>query len=101
MKGTWDPSKLDDLPGALDRSLSQFSPVPADAIDSFYNIQGDIRATKSDSKNELVDSDSPKDPVTTNPVADDSTTDPVATDSAKEPAARDSPNDPVVSDSKK
>ena len=92
-KGTWDPSKLDDLPGASDCSISQFSPIPQDAIDSFYTTQGDIRATKSDLKNEPVDSNSTKDPV-----VDDSTKDPVATDSAKEPAARDSLKDPVVSD---
>ena len=30
--------------------ISQFPPIPIDAIDSFYNDQGDIRATKSDSK---------------------------------------------------
>ena len=30
--------------------MSQFPPIPLEAIDSFYNDQGDICATKSDSK---------------------------------------------------
>jgi len=51
-----------------------------DAIDSFYNLQGEIQATKSDSTNESVVSDSPKDPVIS-----DSTTKPTASDSMKDP----------------
>ena len=80
LKGTWDLSKLDDIPGASDRSISQFSPIPMDAIDSFYNSQGEIRATKSDSTNESIVSDSPRDPVVS-----DSTTEPTASDSMKDP----------------
>ena len=49
-KNTWDPTKLDNVDRASDLMVSQFPPIPSDAIDSFYNDQGDIRATKSDSK---------------------------------------------------
>ena len=49
-KNTWDPTKLDDVDGASDLMISQFPPIPLDAIDSFYNDQGDICATKSDSE---------------------------------------------------
>ena len=49
-KNTWVPTKLDDVEGASDLMISQFPPIPIDAIDSFYNDQGDIRATRSDSK---------------------------------------------------
>ena len=49
-KNTWDPTKLDVIGGASDLMISQFPPIPLDAIDSFYNDQGDICATKSDSK---------------------------------------------------
>ena len=47
-KNTWVPTKLDNIEGASDLSITQFPPIPADAIDSFYNNQGDISATKSD-----------------------------------------------------
>ena len=53
-RNIWDPIKLDDPKGASDLMISQFSPIPIDIIDSFYNDQGDIRATKSDS---IVDSE--------------------------------------------
>ena len=43
-----DPTKLDNIEGASDLSISQFPPIPTDAIDSFYNSQGNIRATNSD-----------------------------------------------------
>ena len=95
-KSNWDPSKLDDIAGASDLSISQFSPVPADAIDPFYTTQGDIRATKSDSNDESNGSGSPKDPGTSN-----LTKDPVVNDTSKDPAAYDSLKDPVDSDSKK
>ena len=36
-RNTWDPTKLDHIEGASDLSISQFPPIPADAIDSFYN----------------------------------------------------------------
>ena len=36
-KNTWDPTKFDDIEGASDLMISQFSPIPLDAIDSFYN----------------------------------------------------------------
>ena len=49
-RNTWDPTKLDSPEGASDLMINQFSPIPSDMIDSFYNDQGDIRATKSDSK---------------------------------------------------
>ena len=45
-KTDWDLSKLDDIEGASDLSIRQFPPTPIDATDSFYNSQGDIRATK-------------------------------------------------------
>ena len=48
-RNTWDPTKLDSPGGESDRMISQFSPIPIDIIDSFYNDQGDIRATKNDS----------------------------------------------------
>ena len=58
--------------------ISQFSPILIDIIDSFYNDQGDIRATKSDSKVNLEigpvigDSkvDSKVDPVVVEPEVD-------------------------------
>ena len=49
-KNTWDPTKLDDVDGASNLMISQFPPIPLDAFDGFYNDQGDIRVTKSDSK---------------------------------------------------
>ena len=49
-KNTWVPTKLDDIEGTSNLMISQFSPIPIDAIDSFYNNQGDICATKSDLK---------------------------------------------------
>ena len=36
-KDTWDPTKLDDVDEASDLMISQFPPIPLDAIDSFYN----------------------------------------------------------------
>ena len=56
-KTEWDPSKLDDIEGASDLSIRQFLPTPIDATDSFYNSQGDIRANKSDLKDDSVVSD--------------------------------------------
>ena len=50
LRNTWDPTKLDDIEGTSDLSISQFPPIPVDAIDSFYNSQGDIYATKSNSE---------------------------------------------------
>ena len=47
-KTTWVQTKLDNIEGASDLSISQFPPIPFNAIDSFYNNQGDICATKSD-----------------------------------------------------
>ena len=47
-KNTWVPTKLGDVERATDLSISQFFPVPLNVIDSFYNNQGDIRATKRD-----------------------------------------------------
>ena len=44
------PTRLDDVEGASILMISQFPPIFSDAIDSFYNDQGDIRAKKSDSK---------------------------------------------------
>ena len=35
-----------DIEGASDLMISQFPPILIDAIDSFYNNQGDICATK-------------------------------------------------------
>ena len=49
-RNTWDPTKLDDVDGASDLMISQFSPIPLDVTDSFYNDLGDICATKSESK---------------------------------------------------
>ena len=95
-KATWDPSKLDDIKGASDLSISQFPSIPAGVIASFYNSQGDIRATKSDLTKDPVVNDSPKDPVVS-----DSSKDPVVSDSTMDHNVSDSLNEPVVSDSKK
>ena len=121
-KSDWDQSKLDAIAGTSDLSISQFPPIPADAIDPFYTTQGDIKATKSDSKDEPVNinliftpgcmaegdrsiqqrlaekdnSDSTKDPVVS-----DSMKDPVVGDTTKDPATRDSLKDPVVIDLRK
>ena len=47
-RNTMDPTKLDDVDEASDLMISQFPPIPLDAIDSFYNDQGDICASKND-----------------------------------------------------
>ena len=57
LKNEWDPSKLDDTEGASDLRIRQFPTTPIGATDSFYNSQGDIRATKSDLKDDSVVSD--------------------------------------------
>ena len=57
-KTEWDSSKLDDIEGSSDLRIQQFPPTPIDATDSFYNSQGDIRATKNDLKDDSVVSDS-------------------------------------------
>ena len=91
----WNPRKLYDIKGASDLSIRQFPPTPIDAIDSFYNSQGDLRETKSGLKDDPVVSDSPKDPVgsdSPNENKSDLKVDPVISDSQK---------GPVVSDSKK
>ena len=62
-KDDWNPSKLNDIEGAVEQMISQFSPHPSAAIDSFYNSQGNICTNKSDSKDDPVASDSPNDPV--------------------------------------
>ena len=94
-KATWDPSKLDDIKGASNLSIRQFPPIPTDAIDSFYNSQGEIRATKSDLTKDTVVIDSPKDPIVS-----DSVKDPVVSDSLKDHVVGDSTKDPIVNDSK-
>ena len=90
LKSTWDPSKLDDIEGASNLSICQFPPILNDAIDSFYNSQGGIWATKSDLTKDTVVIDSPKDPVVS-----DSVKDPVVSDSLKDPVVSDSTKDPV------
>ena len=47
-KNTLDPTKLDSPEGESDRIMKQFSLLPIDTIDSFYNDRGDIQVTKSD-----------------------------------------------------
>ena len=59
-RNTWDPTKLERPEGKSERLIKKFSPIPADVIDSYYNDQGDIRATKSDA---IVDSKIEVDPV--------------------------------------
>ena len=103
-KTDWDPSKLDDIEGASDLSICQFPPTPIDATDNCYNSQGDIRATKSDLKDDPVVSDSPKDPVVSDSPKEnksDLKVGPVVSDSPKDPVVSDSTKDPVVNDSKK
>ena len=101
-KGDWDPSKFDDIEGASERRLSQFSPIPVDAIDPFYTIQGDIKVTKSDSKEDLivetvVDEDEDESTIVTDsdePNVAGTTEDTTTTDAT-------SSKDPVVIDVKK
>ena len=93
------PTKLDSPEGESKRLIKQFSPIPADVIDSYYNDQGDIRATKSDA---IVDSKTEVDPVVVDseidskpdPVVIESETGPVVVDSEV-----DSRVDPVVVES--
>ena len=85
-RNTWDPTKYDSPEGESERLIKQFSPIPADVIDSYYNDQGDIRATKSDA---IVGSKTEVDPVVVDseidskldPVVIESKTDPVIVDS--------------------
>ena len=95
-RNTWDPTKLDSPEGESDRMIKQFSPIPSDIIDSFYNNQGDIRATKSDSS---VDSKVEVDPVVIDSEVD-SKADPVVIESEIGPVVVDSEvdskADPVV-----
>ena len=56
-KSEWDPSKLDDIEGAADLHIQQFSTTPIDAKDSFYNSQGNIFASKSNLEDDSVVSD--------------------------------------------
>ena len=49
-KNTWVPTKLETIEGSSNIMISQFSSIPIDAIDSFYNDRGDIHVTKSGSK---------------------------------------------------
>ena len=46
-KTTCDPTKLDDIEGTAERLIKQFSPTSMYVTDSFYDAQGDVRATKS------------------------------------------------------
>lgn len=40
--GEWNPSLLDDKVNASEQCLKQLYPTSQDAIDNFYNMQGDI-----------------------------------------------------------
>ena len=95
-RNTWDPTKLDSLEIESEQMIKAFSPIPADNIDSFYNDQGDIRATKSDSG---VDSKIEVDPAVVDSEVD-SKADPVVIESEIGPVAVDSEvdskADPVV-----
>ena len=42
------PTKYDTPERESERVIKQFSPIPADITDSYYNDQGDIRVTKGD-----------------------------------------------------
>ena len=44
----WDTAKYDTPEGESERVIKQFSPIPADITDSYYNDQGGIRVTKGD-----------------------------------------------------
>ena len=46
-KNEWDPSKLDDTEGAAEWLIQTF-PTPIVATDSFYDLQGNVCAKKSD-----------------------------------------------------
>ena len=58
-KTTWDPTNLDDIKLTAGRLLKRFLPTPMDDTYSFYNSQGDIRATKSDLEVDSAVSDAP------------------------------------------
>ena len=42
------PPNMTAPEGESERSIKQFSPIPADIINSYYNDQGDLRVTKGD-----------------------------------------------------
>ena len=44
----WDPTKYDTPEGEYERLIKQFTPIPADIINDYYNDQGDLRVTKGD-----------------------------------------------------
>ena len=56
-KSDWDSSKYDDIEGAADLQIQQFSPISIDATESFYDTEGNIHANKSDLKEDSVVSD--------------------------------------------
>ena len=59
-RNTWDPTKYDSPAGESERLIKQFSSLPIDITNIFYNDQGDIRVTKGDA---IVDSKFKVDPV--------------------------------------
>ena len=44
----WVPTKYDTPEGESQRLIKQFTPIPADVINDYYNDQGDLRVTKGD-----------------------------------------------------
>ena len=57
----WDSTKYDNPEGESERLIKQFSPIPADITNSYYNDQGDIRVTKGDAVVDPKIKDDPSD----------------------------------------
>ena len=48
-KNNWDSRQInDDIEGATELQIQQFSTTPIDSTDSFYDVKGNISAHKSD-----------------------------------------------------
>ena len=48
LKNNQDSSQYDDIKGAADLGIQQFSTTPIDTTNSFYDVEGNIFAHKSD-----------------------------------------------------
>ena len=49
-KNNWDPSKYNDSEGSAKLCIQQFPPTSIESTDSFYNVEGNIRAHVSVTK---------------------------------------------------
>ena len=57
VKNDWDLSKYDDLEGATELRLQQLQFTPNYNTDSFYDLEDNIRAHKSDCDEDSIISD--------------------------------------------